>query len=86
MPENLFSGIRHTVSMGLTSSDEVLPETWNDLDFRSSHEDAEMAVEDYLRRVFGEDVVIHHEDDRLFVDEPNFPPGALRRHYRIKQS
>lgn len=84
MAENLYSGVRHTVSMGFTSTDEELPLEWHDLDFRSSHEDVEMALEEYLRKVFGSEVVIHHEDDRLFIDEPELPEGALRRHYRVK--
>lgn len=86
MPENLFSGVRHTISMGFTTMDESSPSEWNDLDIRSSHDDVEMALEDYLRKVFGPEVVINHEDDRIYVDEPTLPEGMLRRHYRFKAS
>ena len=85
MPENLFTGTRHTIFMGISNEDGALPTEWYDLDFRSSHEDVERAAEEYLRSVFGGDVVIHHEDERLYVDEPGLPAGSLRRHYRFRQ-
>lgn len=83
MSDNIYTGVRHTVSMGITSTGEMRPSAWYDLDFRSIHEDTERALEDYLRLLFGEDAAIHHEDDVLFVDEPSLKAGAFRRHYRV---
>lgn len=83
MSDNIYTGVRHTVSMGITSTGESRPSAWYDLDFRSMHEDAELGLEDYLRGLFGEDVTIHHEDDVIFVDEPSLRPGAFRRFYRV---
>lgn len=80
--ETIYSGIRHTVAMAITHEEGETPETWNDLDFRSPHQDVELALQEYLQGIFGEEIEIHHEDDILYVDEPGQPAGSLRRHYR----
>lgn len=82
MSETIYSGVRHTVAMAITHELGESPSQWSDLDFRSPHPDAELALQEYLQQVFGEEVAIHHENGLVFVDEPTLPEGSLRRHYR----
>lgn len=82
MPETIYSGVRHTVAMAITHELGERPVQWSDLDFRSPHPDAELALQEYLQRTFGDDIAIHHEEGLVYVDEPALPEGALRRYYR----
>lgn len=84
MSDTIYSGIRHTVAMAITHEKGESPSQWSDLDFRSPHPDVELALQEYLQKVFGEDIEIHHEGEIVYVDEPNIPEGSLRRHYRVK--
>lgn len=80
--ETIYSGVRHTLSMAITHEVGQKPDAWQDLDIRSPHQDAELALQEYLQGLFGDDIEIHHENDVIYVDEPGQPEGALRRHYR----
>lgn len=80
--DTIYSGVRHTLSMAITHEEGEKPEAWHDLDIRSPHQDAELALQEYLQDLFGEDIELHHENDVIYVDEPGQPAGALRRHYR----
>lgn len=80
--ESIYSGIRHTVAMAITYEQGQTPEEWYDVDFRSPHQDVELALQEYLQETFGEEVEINHEDDIVFVDDPKHPEHSLRRHYR----
>lgn len=80
--ESIYSGILHTVAMAITYEEDQAPDEWYDVDFRSPHQDVELALQEYLQEIFGEEVEIHHEDDIIFVDDPKHPAHSLRRHYR----
>lgn len=80
--ESIYSGIRHTVSMAITYEDGQKPDEWYDLDFRSPNQDVELALEEYLQATFGEDVEMHHEDNMIYVDEPEETAAGMRRYYR----
>lgn len=82
MSDTIYSGVRHTVAMAITHELGESPSQWSDLDFRSPHPDVELALQEYLQKIFGEDIEIHHEGGLIFVDEPKMPAGTLRRHYR----
>lgn len=80
--ETIYSGVRHTLSMAMTYEEGQKPSEWYDLDIRSPHQDVELALQEYLQGLFGEDIELHHENETVYVDEPGHPAGALRRHYR----
>lgn len=81
--ETIYSGTRHTVALAFTFQADETPTEWSDLDFRSPHQDSELALQDYLQETFGDDVEIHHENGLIYVDDPDQEVGSLRRYYRL---